>query len=269
MPLVSLQKMRNKRLEELKKILDPYAKKYNRPDFVVDDPISIPHRFAKSEDIEIAGFWTASLAWGNRKSIIRSATELCRLMDDSPHEFILHHGEKDRKRFERFVHRTFQYTDSLYFLEFLQHWYQNHGSLEQAFSRDDAGQRLKGMEAMLNQFYAHFFSRPHVPDRTRKHVSRPAGGSRCKRLLMFLRWMVRKDDNGVDFGIWQELRPDELMLPLDVHVERTARKLGMLSRKSLDWMAVEELTSVCRLLHPEDPCLYDFALFGMGLESEH
>ena len=260
--------MRKKQLEELRAILDPYAQKYNRPDFIADDPISIPHRFSKKEDIEISGFWTATLAWGNRKSIMRSAGELCRIMGDSPHEFILSHKEKDRSRFEHFVHRTFQYTDSLYFLDFLQNWYRHNESLEQAFTRDESGKRIQGMESMLNSFYAHFFSRPDFPERTRKHVSRPSSGSRCKRLLMFLRWMVRRDHQGVDFGIWDEIKPSELMLPLDVHVERTARKLGMLYRKSLDWKAVEELSQVCSLLRPEDPCLYDFALFGMSLESE-
>ncbi len=250
----------------IKDLLEHYSAHYNQLGFIDQDPIQIPHRYSKPEDIEIIGFWVAILAWGNRKSIVAKGLDLCRLMEDTPYDFIRNHKDSDRKRFSSFIHRTFNATDSYYFLEFLQNWYEKNKSLESAFLLPDQHQGIK-MESMLEQFYQNFFSMDLVPGRTRKHVSRPETGSRCKRLLMYLRWMVRKDDNGVDFGIWKTIHPSQLMIPLDVHVERSARKLGMLTRKSLDWKAVRELSDFCSHLRPEDPAFYDYGLFGISLEN--
>jgi len=222
----------------------------------VDDPICIPKSYKLKQDIEITAFWTAMLAWGQRKTIINKCTELFALMGDSPYEFIVWHKEKDRKRFENFKHRTFQYTDTLYFLEFLQSYYKSVDSLEHLFARHtDAKSSLIG-------FHDSFFDSPLAPQRTRKHVATPARKSTCKRLNMFLRWMVREDKAGVDFGLWKKMKPAQLMMPLDVHVERVGRKLGLLKRKQRDWTAVEELTAALRKLDPGDPVKYDYALFG-------
>lgn len=250
--------------DDIKQILEAHVAQYNRPYFIENDPISIPHQFSKPQDIEIMGFWAAMLAWGQRKTIINKARELAQLMDGAPHDFIVNHREKDRQRFAHFKHRTFQYTDTLYFLSFLQHFYQKHASLELAFTkflRPDAphiGDALVG-------FHELFFSLPYAPQRTRKHIATPARNSRCKRLNMFLRWMVRKDDQGVDFGLWTNIHPRQLLMPLDVHVERVARRLRLLERKQCDWKAVLELTGRLRAFDPEDPVKYDFALFGMGV----
>jgi uncharacterized protein (TIGR02757 family) len=248
----------------LKIYLDDLVEKYNRPEFIEDDPVSIPHRFTKKQDIEITAFWTAMFAWGQRKTIINKANDLLERMDGAPHDFILNHREHERERFLDFKHRTFQATDTLYFLEFLQWFYQNHPSLEEAF--------LKNMkpadphtEAALAGFHRLFFSLPDAPQRTRKHVATPATKSTCKRLNMFLRWMVRQDGRGVDFGLWKKIKPSQLLIPLDVHVERIARRFGLLERKQTDWLAVLELTERLRSFDPEDPVKYDFALFGMGV----
>ncbi|HFA47786.1 MAG TPA: TIGR02757 family protein [Bacteroidetes bacterium] len=248
----------------LKELLDGCAEKYNRPSFIENDPISIPRRFSKKEDIEITAFWTAMLAWGQRKTIINKANELFALMDGAPYDFIVNHLEKDRERFLAFKHRTFQPTDTLYFLQFLQWFYKKHGSLEEAF--------LSGLDKKdghtgnaLRGFHELFFSLPEAPKRTRKHVATPATKSACKRLNMFLRWMVRKDKNGVDFGIWKKIKPAQLLIPLDVHVDRVARKFGLLERKQRDWLAVLELTGKLRELDADDPVKYDFALFGLGV----
>jgi uncharacterized protein (TIGR02757 family) len=242
-------------------LLDFYVEQYNQPDFITTDPISIPHRFSRKQDIEIAGFWTAVFAWGQRKTIINKANTLLNLMDDAPYDFVINHRPGDRKRFERFVHRTFQYTDTLYFLHFLQHHYTHHASLEDLFV--SPGQAT--LKSGLIRFHESFFSLPDAPRRTRKHVSTPARKSSCKRINMFLRWMVRKDDRGVDFGMWNRISQSQLFIPLDVHVETVARKLGLLTRKQTDWQAVEELTQNLRLLDPDDPVRYDFALFGLGV----
>ncbi|MEM9921173.1 MAG: TIGR02757 family protein [Bacteroidota bacterium] len=253
---------------KLRTYLDEAADRFNRPDFIENDPISIPHSFQKQQDIEIMGFWTAMLAWGQRVTIINKAKELAKLMDHQPHDFILHHKEKDRKKFLEFKHRTFNSTDTLYFLEFLQHWYRSHDSLEEAFTKhlqsDDphTGNALTG-------FHKLFFSLEHAPHRTRKHVATPARKSSCKRLNMFLRWMVRKDDRGVDFGLWNNIRTDQLLIPLDVHVERIARRLGLLTRKQRDFQAVVELTEQLRRFDPNDPVRYDFSLFGIGVLEKH
>lgn len=246
----------------MKKFLDAKVKEINRIDFIVDDPICIPKNYKSKQDIEITAFWTAMLAWGQRKTIINKCTELFSLMGDSPYEFITQHSEKDRKRFENFKHRTFQYTDTLYFLEFLQSYYKSAESLELLFARHtDAKSSLIG-------FHEEFFDSPVAPQRTRKHVATPARKSTCKRLNMFLRWMVREDEAGVDFGLWKKMQPSQLMMPLDVHVERVGRKLGLLKRKQRDWTAVEELTAALRKLDPDDPVKYDYALFGVGVKGE-
>jgi len=237
---------------------------YNSPAFIECDPISIPHRFTKLQDIEIAGFWTAMLAWGRRDTIIAKATELLQLMGDAPHDFILNHYEKDRAAFLSFKHRTFQPTDTLYFLEFLQWFYRNHSSLEVAFS-ENLNSASEHTGPALAGFHRLFFSLPHTPARTRKHVATPERNSSCKRLNMFLRWMVRHDDQGVDFGLWKNIHPAQLLIPLDVHVDRVARSLGLLKRKQTDWQAALELTARLRQLDPHDPVKYDFALFGMGV----
>lgn len=253
----------------LKVLLDKAAERYNRPDFIAADPISIPHRFEKKQDREIMAFWAATLAWGQRKTIIQSANRLAELMDNAPYDFIVNHQEHERARFESFKHRTFQATDTLWFLEFFQSFYQKNDSLEMAFARHlRPGDTT--VENALRGFHHDFFDHPYAPERTRKHVATPARGSTCKRLNMFLRWMVRKDEAGVDFGLWQNISPAQLLIPLDVHVERVARRIGLLKRKQTDWLSVLELTGNLRAFDPADPVRYDFALFGMGvLESGH
>ncbi len=248
--------------------LDEAAARYNTPNFIESDPISIPHRFSGLQDREIMGFWAATLAWGQRKTIIQNASKLAELMDNAPYDFIRNHEEIDRKRFLDFKHRTFQATDTLWFLEFLQQFYRQHPSLETAFARhlmpDDAT-----VENALRGFHDDFFADLDAPDRTRKHVATPARGSTCKRLNMFLRWMVRKDETGVDFGLWSRISPSQLLIPLDVHVERVARRMGLLQRAQTDWKAVLELTENLKAFDPNDPVKYDFALFGLGvLEKE-
>jgi uncharacterized protein (TIGR02757 family) len=274
--------------DNLKPILDEYVERFNRADFITDDPISIPHRFSKPQDIEITAFWTAILAWGQRKTIINSANRLFEYMDNAPYDFIKNHQEVDRKRFEDFKHRTFQPTDALYFLEFLQQFYQKNDSLETAFARhiNDLGIETSDLgntptsqipnptpkdpsvSTALIGFHKDFFALSDVPHRTRKHVATPLSKSTCKRLCMFLRWMVRRDNCGVDFGIWRTIKPSQLLMPLDVHVERHARRLGLLERPQTDWQTVLELTDNLRQFDPEDPVKYDFALFGMGIAEK-
>ncbi len=250
--------------KNLKAFLDEKVAAYNTPGFIKDDPISIPHQFSRLQDIEIMGFWVAMLAWGQRKTIINKANELIQLMDGQPYDFILNHQESDRQAFLNFKHRTFNTTDTLYFLDFFQRYYREFDSLETAFLRglQPNDQDTKGA---LIAFHDFFFNHPNAPHRTRKHIATPARKSSCKRLNMFLRWMVRQDNCGVDFGLWRGIRPDQLMMPLDVHVERWARRLGLLNRQQRDWRAVEELTSQLRQFDPVDPVKYDFALFGLGV----
>lgn len=248
----------------LKALLDEKVETYNHPSFIQDDPISIPHQFTKLQDIEIIGFWVAMLAWGQRKTILQSGQRLVDLMEGAPHDFILNHTEKDRQRFEYFKHRTFQYIDSLYFLEFFQWYYTQADSLEDAFAQGMAKNDETTENALIN-FQKLFFSLPDAPRRTRKHVATPASKSRCKRLNMFLRWMVRKDEKGVDFGLWQKIKPSQLLMPLDVHVDRIMRQFQLIQRKQTDWLTVLELTERLKQLDPEDPVKYDFALFGMGV----
>jgi uncharacterized protein (TIGR02757 family) len=201
------------------------------------------------------------LAWGQRKTIINNATRLFEWMDNDPHSFIVNHEESERIRFVGFVHRTFNDTDALYFLAFLQNYYRNNTSLETAFIHTDGN-----MESGLNQFKQMFFDNTYAPARTRKHVSAPASGSTCKRLNMFLRWMVRS--GGVDFGIWNQIKSAQLYIPLDVHVDKVARNLGLIERKQTDWRTVVELTNKLREFDANDPVKYDFALFGMGIENK-
>lgn len=253
--------------QNMKNFLDKKVDFYNRPRFIEDDPIQIPHRFSKLQDVEIMGFWTAVLAWGQRKTIINKANELVDLMDDAPHDFMVNHLESDRKRFLDFKHRTFQATDTLYFLEFLQCFYKKNNTLEAAFSQfiDENDETIEGG---LIGFHDLFFSLDVAPQRTRKHIATPARKSTCKRLNMFLRWMVRKDDKGVDFGLWKTIKPAQLLIPLDVHVERVGRDLGLIKRKQRDWKTVLELTQNLREFDPEDPVKYDFALFGIGVTEK-
>ena len=248
----------------LKEFLDHWVELVNRPGFIPEDPVAIPHKFSKKQDIEIAGFFAAILAWGRRQTILNKCDELLGLMDRDPHNFVLHHSTSDLKRLEGFVHRTFRDTDLLYFIEFLRYHYGRFDSLEDAFMVPEQANR-DPVEAGLIQFHEYFFSLEFAPSRTRKHIANPGKGSSCKRLNMFLRWMCRKDTGGVDFGLWQKLDPAWLYQPLDVHVERVGRALGLLNRKQRDWRAVKELTQQLRVLDPEDPIKYDFALFGIGL----
>lgn len=250
--------------KKLKKRLDEYVKRYNHPDFITTDPICIPHQFDRLQDIEIMGFWSAMLAWGQRKTIINKSNELIRLMGGKPYDFIVNHREEDRKAFLAFKHRTFQATDTLYFLEFFQQYYRANESLETAFTQFLKAEE-ETVENALRGFHELFFSLPDSPRRTQKHIATPARKSSCKRLNMFLRWMVRQDDKGVDFGLWKNIRPAQLLMPLDVHVDRIARRFGLLNRKQRDWKAVLELTQNLRQFDAKDPVKYDFALFGVGV----
>lgn len=247
--------------KELKEFLDEKVTYYNHPRFVESDPIQIPHRFQLKEDIEIAGFLTASIAWGNRKSIINNATKMMELMGESPYDFVLHHKEQQLKRLLPFVHRTFNGYDFIQFIKSLQHIYVNHHGLEQFFSKHSTNESTQPAIARLKDT---FFENEHLA-RTQKHVPNPEKGSAAKRINMFLRWMVRDDNSGVDFGIWPSILPAVLSCPLDVHSGRVARKLGLLHRKQNDAKALLELDRSLRKLDPKDPVKYDFALFGLGV----
>lgn len=248
---------------ELKSFLDEKVIQYNQPGFIENDPISIPHQYSKKQDIEIAGLFSATLAWGQRVTIIRKCKELFQLMDNDPHQFIIGHKEKDLKRFLDFKHRTFNPTDALYFIEFLRWFYKQFDSLESAF---DVRGNEETIENGLIRFQKLFFSLDDHPRRTRKHISSPERKATCKRMVMYLRWMVRDDNKGVDFGIWKTIRPSQLICPCDVHVDRVARKLKLIKRKQTDWQTALELTKNLRKYDPVDPVKYDFALFGLGIE---
>lgn len=285
------------KFSDLKDFLDAKVEIYNQPNFITLDPISIPHLFSKQQDIEIMGFWSAMLAWGQRVTIINKCKELISLMDGAPYDFIMNHEDTDLKRLLNFKHRTFNATDTLYFIEFFKSHYSNFQSLEDAFLpfndkkdfRDDflnaTAQKQKvntsksevclasklsadNTEGNLNYFRSYFFSLQDFPRRTIKHVSSPLQKSTCKRLNMFLRWMVRDDDKGVDFGIWKRIKPRQLICPCDVHVDRVARRLGLISRKQTDWQTALELTAKLREFDANDPVKYDFALFGLGVEEK-
>ncbi|RZL33072.1 MAG: TIGR02757 family protein [Pedobacter sp.] len=275
----------------LQNFLDSKVEQYNRPEFIANDPICIPHLFARKQDIEIAGFFASILAWGQRKTIINKCRELLDRMDNSPYDFVLNHSDTDLKQLLQFKHRTFNDTDLLYFIAFFKAHYSKFNSLEQAFIpesqlRNDYLETISDLpsvemssavcfasdlnftiEQSLNYFRRYFFSLEDFPHRTKKHISSPAQKSTCKRLNMFLRWMVRKDTKGVDFGIWETLKPEHLICPCDVHVDRVGRLLGLITRKQTDWLTATELTNHLKQFDHSDPVKYDFALFGLGVEK--
>ena len=244
---------------DLKDFLDEKVELYLKPDFIEEDPISIPHLFKKKEDIEIAAFLTATIAWGRRPMIMKNAHKMMQIMEHSPHEFILNANDKEINKSLDFCHRTFQGLDLQTFIYALRNIYQNHGGLEACFYTDG-----EDMSDGISNFKQTFFSVEHL-QRTQKHVSDPLKGSASKRLIMFLRWMVRPNNKGVDFGIWKSLNPSQLSCPLDVHTANVARKLGLITRKSNDWKTVKELDVHLRSFCKEDPAKYDFALFGLGV----
>lgn len=245
-------------------MLNNKVTEYNTPAFIKADPISIPHRFTLQQDVEIAGFFASIFAWGNRTIIINKTGALMQLMDNAPYQFIQHHSEADLKTLLHFKHRTFNTTDLLYFIHFLHTHYAQHPTLETAFTQWMHGNDAT-VENALKGFHRYFFSLPDAPQRTRKHIATPERGSHCKRLNMFLRWMVRQDNKGVDFGIWHNIRAAQLVCPVDVHVARVARRLGLLDAKVLNWNAALQLTNTLKQLDAEDPVQYDFALFGLGV----
>lgn len=244
----------------LKEFLDTKVVQYNTPNFIDSDPIQIPHQFSKKEDIEIAGFLAATIAWGNRKMIIKNAARMMELMEHSPYDFVLHHQTKDLDNFDGFVHRTFNALDFASFVRSLQHIYTEHGGLEKALAITNNGTTYKDA---IHHFKTIFFEIPHQ-QRTQKHVSDPHKNSAAKRINMFLRWMVRSAATGVDFGIWKTHNPAHLSCPLDVHTGNIARKLGLMQRKQNDWKALVELDTALRTFDKDDPVKYDFALFGLG-----
>lgn len=246
---------------ELKPFLDEKVQLYNNPKFIESDPIQVPHQFSKNEDIEIAGFLTATIAWGNRKSIINNANKMMFLLDHAPYEFITQHQDSDLEALQPFVHRTFNGDDFIQFIKSLQHIYAAHDGLEAVFAKHAEPNAL---QQSIHEFKKLFFEIPHL-ERTKKHVSDPLKKSAAKRINMYLRWMVRNDNAGVDFGIWDSLSPAQLSCPLDVHSGNVARKLGLLKRKQNDAKALAELDTNLRKLDPNDPVKYDFALFGLGV----
>jgi TIGR02757 family protein len=248
---------------DIREFLEEKYDHYNRRSFIERDPVSIPHLFTKKEDIEISGLLSATISWGNRKSIIANARRLMAFMDDNPFEFVKDHSPRDLVTFRKFVHRTFNGRDCVFFIRSLRNIYTHHGGLESAF-RTPAGNETVFENIMA--FRKIFLSVPHE-SRSEKHISNPARKSSAKRLCMFLRWMVRKDKRSVDFGLWNEILPSQLCLPLDVHTGNVSRKLGLLKRKQNDWTAVEEVTATLRRMDPSDPVKYDFALFGLGEEK--
>lgn len=250
--------------KNLVSFLNTKVEEYNQPSFIKDDPICIPHLFTKKQDIEIAGFFAATFAWGNRTTIIKKSKELMQLMNMQPYEFVLHHSDNDLKSLLNFKHRTFNATDLLYFIEFFKFHYTNTKSLETAFTKWG-----NDVEQMLTGFHHYFFSLEHVPNRTKKHVATPYKKSNCKRLNMFLRWMVRKDSKGVDFGIWKNISPAQLICPVDVHVARVAKRFGLIQRNQMDWNTAIELTNFLRTLDANDPVKYDFALFALGVVEKY
>ncbi|HSI69931.1 MAG TPA: TIGR02757 family protein [Gillisia sp.] len=250
---------------EIKSFLDFKVEEYNTPKFIETDPICIPHRFTKKEDIEIAGFLTSTIAWGNRKSILNNSSRLMELLWNSPHDFVLNHQDEDLLALEGFVHRTFNAADLQYFITSLKNIYLHYNGLEGIFTKYAEKDNL---QQGIHEFKNIFFELPHVK-RTEKHVSDPLKNSAAKRINMFLRWMIRRDNTGVDFGLWKELHPSQLSCPLDVHSGNTARKLGLLKRKQNDAKALVELDKALRKLDPVDPVKYDFALFGLGVFEKY
>lgn len=247
--------------KEIIDFLNEKVIQYNNPNFIESDPIQIPHRYSLKEDVEISGFLTATIAWGNRKMIIQNASKMVNLLGESPFDFIMEHTEDDLDRFESFVHRTFNSVDLVYFIQSLKNLYTNHGGLESIFNTHATEDSI---QPAISEFKKLFFSIDH-PSRTAKHVSDPLNNSSAKRINMFLRWLIRKDNNGVDFGIWDSLSPSILSCPLDVHSGNVARKLGLLTRKQNDAKALLQLDNMLRQMDKTDPVKYDFALFGLGV----
>lgn len=246
---------------ELKEFLDEKVELYNNPNFIESDPIQIPHLFSRKEDIEIAGFLSATIAWGNRKMIIQNSHKMMNLLGNAPYDFVMSHTENDLERLENFVHRTFNGSDFTTFIKGLQHIYKNHGGMENVFSQHSQNDNL---QQSIHEFRKLFFEIEHQ-QRTQKHISDPLNNSAAKRLHMFLRWMVRQDNKGVDLGIWKNISPALLSCPLDIHSGNVARKLGLLTRKQNDARALTELDHQLRELDVVDPVKYDFALFGLGI----
>jgi uncharacterized protein (TIGR02757 family) len=245
---------------EIYEFLEFKYNQYNTFEFIKSDPVSIPHLFTKKEDIEIAGFLTATISWGTRKGILKNAAKLMQLMDQMPYDFVMNAERDDLKNLDKFVHRTFNGNDCIFFIQSLKNCYKDHGGLEKIFSL----KRKEGIKESISSFRKIFLETCHDPH-IEKHIADPFSGSSAKRINMFLRWMVRSDNRGVDFGIWKKINPSELICPLDVHTGNVARRLGLLTRKSNDWKAAEELTSNLRKFDPADPVKYDFALFGLGI----
>lgn len=254
--------MNKLRRKDIKDLLDEKYIQFNNRDFIETDPICIPHRFSRKEDVEIASLLVATIAWGNRLSIINNGTRLMKLMNDEPYDFILNFTARDARRFDQFVHRTFNATDCVFFLRSLQNLYRHHSGLEAAFS-SHLVPGAPDVRPAISGFRELFLQTEHQP-RTEKHISNPMAKSSAKRLCMFLRWMVRNDSHGVDFGLWKSISPAQLCLPLDVHTGNVSRKLGLLKRAQNDWQAVEEITAVLRAFDETDPIRYDFSLFGLG-----
>jgi uncharacterized protein (TIGR02757 family) len=257
---------------DLKFFLDKKVIEFNNPSFIKEDPVCIPHLFSKKQDIEIAGFFAAVFAWGLRKTIINKCKLLLQLMENAPHDFCVNHSDNDLKRLVGFCHRTFNDTDLLYFISFLKFHYSQHKSLETAFFNNKTIKQFNNsdtVEISLNYFYHYFFSMEDVPERTKKHIASPQKNSSCKKLNMYLRWMVRDDRKGVDFGLWKKITPAQLICPVDVHVARVSRHFNLLSRKQVDWLAAVELTEALRQFDPKDPVKYDFALFGLGVLEKY
>jgi len=249
--------------QEIIELLESRYRKYNNPGFIELDPVSIPHSYTRKEDIEISGFLTAIISWGQRVTILNNSRKLLQMMDNSPYDFISGFSPSELKPFMAFHHRTFNGDDCIYFLTSLQNIYRNHGGLEDLFLFNK-----NNIASVINTFKSTFFELDHLP-RTKKHIADPLKGSTAKRINMFLRWMVRKDKGGVDFGLWSKVAPSDLHCPLDIHSGTVARKLGILKRKQNDWKAVKELTGVLRRLDPADPVKYDFALFGLGIFEKY
>jgi len=253
--------------EDLKQFFDEKVRMYNQPSFIAADPVCIPHLFTRPQDIEIAGLFAAIFAWGNRTTIIQKSRELMQAMDMAPHDFIIGHSDADLKRLLGFKHRTFTPDDLYYFIAFLKQHYQSDPSLETAFARGlEKGDET--IEKALIGFKSYFFEGEHLR-RTQKHISSPLQNSSCKRLNMYLRWMVRRDKAGVDFGIWKKIKPAQLVCPIDLHVARVAKRFGLMARKQPDWQAALDLTAHLRRLDPKDPVKYDFALFGLGVIEKY
>ena len=250
---------------EIFELLEEKTRQYNCPDFIETDPIQIPRQFAQKENIEIAGFLAATIAWGQRATIIKNGKWLMEAMDHDPYAFLMNTNEDEWLHFDRFKHRTFNGVDCRYFLRSLKNIYENHGGLEAVFTK---GYQQEGAVSGALRHFRKVFFELDGDHRTQKHISNIDKGASAKRLNMYLRWMVRKDDAGVDFGIWNHIPMSDLLLPLDVHTSKQARQLGLLERKQDDWKAVLEVSERLRKFDPNDPIKYDFALFGLGAFSQ-